>query len=108
MKLLKWILIIRGKKNKKERTSETKASTSDFINTCDLVLSGAEREACAERESCLLLGLCIGSKERHYYFTYSQSIDPTERHVSTDWWFSVHKIIPKWGMILKRGTTIHF
>ena len=62
MKLLKWILIIRGKKNKKERTSETKASTSDFINTCDLVRSGAEREACAERVMIAHLVCVLGVK----------------------------------------------
>ena len=42
------------------------------------------------------LWLCIGFNERHDY-TFAQSIDPKERHVCTDWWFSVHKIIPKFG-----------
>ena len=59
------------------------------------LLSNAKREACAERALWLCtLGLCIGCNERHDS-TFGQSIDPKERHVCTDWLFSVHKIIPK-------------
>ena len=42
------------------------------------------------------LRLCIGCNERHDS-KLGQSIDPKERHVYTDWLFSVHKIISKFG-----------
>ena len=29
--------------------------------------------------------------------TFGQNVDPKERHVCTDWWFSVYKIISKSG-----------
>ena len=41
--------------------------------------------------------------ERHDS-TFGQSIDPKERRVSTDWLFSVHKIISNFGCDPKAGS----
>ena len=60
------------------------------------VLSSGERERHVLKEGYGCTLLCIGCNERHNC-TFGQSIDPKERHVLTDWLFSVHKITSKFG-----------
>ena len=73
----------------------------------DYSLVGKESHVRKESHYCSL-GLCIGCKNMHDS-TFGQNVDPKERHVCTDFWFSVHQNITKSGYDLKeRHATIYF